>query len=597
MAVNAISATEIAVKKALEAFRKDLMPVLTLDLKTQFVAQVKQEVGAQLREDLRKEMKQLSSKVAKEISASSDTMKHLLTEQVRKIEHTNERIESSSMKAIKQPLKTKPGVLRASAVVKASALQNKARKPGSRKPVIGLPVGFAGPIADGYLSREDTAMSSARLLQNDARDLEVAAAEALPTLAMGALPTLETPGQIAVDAILNNDAFDICMAVVILIGAIMMAISLQYGIHDNLAVYDAVTAVLFSAELMARFFCYRWDFFRMEGCEWNIFDLIIVSCQLISVASQTSSAFSGLKSLRSLRGLRAIRSLRVLRALRLLRFVEEFRAVVASVLASLKSTLGVLLLFTFGLFLFGACITSEVLEETQAAGADNVNPLLVQYFGTLSSSMLSLYESVTGGLAWSVALNVFLEEEDYMMAFAYLVFIALCVFVLLNVVTAIFAGQALLALQDDQDAMIVKDIDMLFRKGDLKTGDITLEEFQSMLSVPEMVRLFKALNIDVSEARQLYRLLDTENVGVVDYNDFINGCLRLRGPAKSLELVLLMRDSAQMNAFTEKKLNTLSADLHSMQFVLSVVSQQIQLLTSAPTEDDSMTLRAEPTEE
>eukprot|EP00929_Paragymnodinium_shiwhaense_P100063 TRINITY_DN620_c0_g1_i4.p1 TRINITY_DN620_c0_g1~~TRINITY_DN620_c0_g1_i4.p1 ORF type:complete len:613 (+),score=169.42 TRINITY_DN620_c0_g1_i4:96-1841(+) len=569
MAVQATGAQEIAIKKALEAFRKELMPILQVDMKTYMVNQVKEELGAQMREELRNEMKKLSSKIAKDNSHNADTMKHILTEQVKKIDQTSKNIQSSTMKAIKQPVKTKPGARKS---VAAAVVQRQKKNPLSRKPTMA--------IDDEALKEEETATSQ---LLHDPRKLELQANELPPT---AVVPVLETDGQIAIDQILTHEAFDVVMAVVILVGAIMMGVSLQYGVHDYMGTYDIITCFLFSAELAARFYCYRWNFFKMEGFEWNIFDLCIVSLQLVSVVSQTSSAASGLKSLRGLRGLRAIRSLRVLRALRLLRFVEEFRGVVVSMLASLKSTLGVLSFFTFGLYLFGACIASEVLEQKRQLGEDAVNPMMLQYFGNLSSAMLCLYESVTGGLSWSLAMNIFIEEGDYMMAFAYVVFVAGCLFVLMNVVTAIFTGQAMLSMQDDQDAMIVKDIDMLFQKGELHSGDITWDEFQSMLSVPEMVHLFKALNIDVSEARQLYRLLDTENVGVVDYNEFISGCLRLRGPAKSLELVLLMKDSGLMNAWTEKKLNMLSAELQSVNFGLSVLSQQVQAL--APPAEEEM---------
>eukprot|EP00929_Paragymnodinium_shiwhaense_P031357 TRINITY_DN17583_c0_g1_i1.p1 TRINITY_DN17583_c0_g1~~TRINITY_DN17583_c0_g1_i1.p1 ORF type:complete len:590 (+),score=149.68 TRINITY_DN17583_c0_g1_i1:76-1845(+) len=579
--MQAPSGQDIAIKKALEEFRKQLAPVLAVDVKTQLISSVKDELSEQIKAELRKEMKLLSTKVAKDISQNSETMKHVLTEQVRKIEQTSKDMQSSTMKALKSPVKTKAGALRRS--VAAAMIQQK-RKPNSRKPTYQklsdvVPVCHT-ETGTSAIMEDDASTFNQSLLDADPRSVGLGAGE-LP--AASTTPLLETRGQVAVDKILNHESFDIVMAIIILVGAIMMGVSLQYGVHDYMFIYDVLAVFLFSVELLARFYCYRWAFFKMDGYEWNIFDLCIVLSQLISVVSQTSSATTGLKSLRGLRSLRAIRSLRVLRSLRLLRFVEEFRSVVISTMASLRSTLGVLSLFSFGLYLFGACICSEVWEQKRALGEHEINPQLDQYFGTLATSMLSLYESVTGGLSWSFTVSIFLENEDYMMAFAFCIFVALCVFVLLNVITAIFTGQAMLALQDDQDAMIVKDIDMLFQKQDLITGDITWEEFQGMLTVPEMVRLFKSLNIDVSEARQLYRLLDTESVGVVDYNEFINGCLRLRGPAKSLELVLLMKDTSQMNLWIEKKLNSLHAEMQSLQVSSSIVSQQIQGL--APPEE------------
>eukprot|EP00929_Paragymnodinium_shiwhaense_P002255 TRINITY_DN10245_c0_g1_i1.p1 TRINITY_DN10245_c0_g1~~TRINITY_DN10245_c0_g1_i1.p1 ORF type:complete len:593 (+),score=164.89 TRINITY_DN10245_c0_g1_i1:204-1982(+) len=583
MATPGTGGQDIAVRKALEAFRKDLMPILTLDMKAYLVKEVKEDLGKQLREELRKEMRSLSSKVAEDMSANSESVQKALEAQVKKLEESSKAIQSSSMKALKAPVKTK--ALRKS--VAAAAVQN--QRAGFRKLAAQAaqePLSSRMNSVDGPSSSEERSdeLFIQNLLTIDPRKVEVVMGEERREH-MQHVPILETEEQVAIDNVLNHWAFDVCMAAVILLGAFMMGVSLQYGVYAYLDIYDVVTAVLFSVELLARFYCYRWDFFLMNGYEWNVFDLFIVTGQLISLLGQTGSTASGFKSLRGLRGLRALRSLRLLRTLRLLRFVEEFRSVVSSMLASLKATIGVLLLFTFGLYLFGAVITNEVLERKWELGEDRVNPEMLHYFGTLTSSMLSLYESVTGGLAWSVTLSVFMDEGHYMMATAYVFFIAACVFVLLNVLTAIFTGHALLALQEDQDAMIVRDIDLLFQKGELYTGDINWQEFQSMLDMKEMVHLFRALNIDVSEARQLFRLLDTDNVGVVDYNEFIHGCLRLRGPAKSLELVLLMKDSSMMNAWTTKKLNMLSAEVQSVQFSLSVVSQQLQALAPAAEEE------------
>eukprot|EP00929_Paragymnodinium_shiwhaense_P109660 TRINITY_DN7613_c0_g2_i5.p1 TRINITY_DN7613_c0_g2~~TRINITY_DN7613_c0_g2_i5.p1 ORF type:complete len:557 (-),score=121.37 TRINITY_DN7613_c0_g2_i5:318-1988(-) len=538
--VQATLGSDIAVKKALEQFRQQLMPVLTVDLKTEFLKDVKDSIGEQLRQELRKEMKQLSSKVAKDVASTSENLNNILSEQVKKIEQTSKDIQTSS--TAKKP-----------AFVKAPVKSNK------RKSVTVMKQGFGrkptyrqlddSSFAENSEERPSgpTAEVPQRSLLDSPRQVEMSQGE---NVLKSNEPVLETAAQVAIDSVLTTEAFDIGMALVILTGAIMMGVSLQFGIDGYMYPFDVFSAVLFTLELMARFYCYRLKFFKMEGFEWNVFDLCIVICQIVAVLSQTSSATTGLKSLRGLRGLRAIRSLRVLRSLRLLRFVEEFRGVVTSMTASLKSTIGVLLLFTFGL-----------------------------YFGNLTTAMLTLYESVTGGLDWSLFMGIFLEEGNYILAFAYCSFIALCIFVLLNVLSAIFIGHALLGFHDDQDAMIVKDIDMLFLKGDLTSGDITWDEFQGMLGVREMVNLFKALNIDVSEARQLYRLLDTENVGVVDYQEFINGCLRLRGPAKSLELIQFMKDSSQMNTWTEKKLNAITGDVQGLRLGLLQVSQQMSALT------------------
>jgi len=50
------------------------------------------------------------------------------------------------------------------------------------------------------------------------------------------------------------------------------------------------------------------------------------------------------------------------------------------------------------------------------------------------------------------------------------------------------------------------------------------------------------LGVDVAEGEQLFHLLDTDKSGGVDSRELINGLLRLRGNAKSLDVALILRE-------------------------------------------------------
>eukprot|EP00929_Paragymnodinium_shiwhaense_P098421 TRINITY_DN5989_c0_g1_i3.p1 TRINITY_DN5989_c0_g1~~TRINITY_DN5989_c0_g1_i3.p1 ORF type:complete len:595 (-),score=152.16 TRINITY_DN5989_c0_g1_i3:76-1860(-) len=572
-----------AVHKALREFRRDLIPTLQVDLKDHLIKQAKEELTDHLRQELRKEIKQLSNKMNKEMAANSNTIKNILSEQVKKMEQSSKAIDQSTLnlKHIKAFSKSKPGQLSSGRKSTALALRKlpsrgaETIKDAAEKATKALEGSGYAPLASAGGPGDSGDVGAALLGASGQRTLEIAVNDddVPPEPVEETLPA--TPLQESIAQFLNHWLFDAGMAIILVIGAVLMGVSLEFGIDAYMDYYDIACAVIFTIELAARLYCYRSAFFTMEGYEWNIFDMVIVVCQLAACLSQTSSAASGFKSLRGLKGLRTLRSLRVLRTLRLVRFVEEFRSVIVSLLAALKSTIGILLLLVLGLYLFGASMAQEVLDRRHEV-ADGASPELEKYFGSLSAAMLSLYESVTGGLTWSIAMNVLLEEQAYTMAVIYVAFITLVFFVLLNVITAVFTGQAVIALQDDQDLMVIKDIDALFLKGDLQCGDITWGEFRSMVHTPEMTNLFKSLNIDTSEARQLFRLLDTQGVGTLDYQEFIDGCLRLRGPAKSLELVKLMKEHTAMNIWTEQKLNGLDQHVVHVANGLSKLSHQLQ---------------------
>merc|ERR1719329_1794652 len=76
-----------------------------------------------------------------------------------------------------------------------------------------------------------------------------------------------------------------------------------------------------------------------------------------------------------------------------------------------------------------------------------------------------------------------------------------------------------------------------------------------------MTSLFKSLNICSSEAPLLYVLLDENEDGYLDYDEFINGALRLRGPARSLELAMFTKETTKAQRWTSAKLQDLERQL------------------------------------
>lgn len=165
---------------------------------------------------------------------------------------------------------------------------------------------------------------------------------------------------------------------------------------------------------------------------------------------------------------------------------------------------------------------------------------------------------------WSEPLAVLETVGSAYSKVFFILFLAFWLFFFCNLITSVFVGRAMQTLGEEQDATIVRCIDAIFTAAELKTGDITWSEFNSMMNLPEMGELFKSINIDVSEARNLFHLLDADNVGILDHTELIDGCLRLRGPAKSLELSLLMVETNRMNQWSVKKMHHIESQIKSV---------------------------------
>ena len=85
--------------------------------------------------------------------------------------------------------------------------------------------------------------------------------------------------------------------------------------------------------------------------------------------------------------------------------------------------------------------------------------------------------------------------------------------------------------------IIISDSDFVLGRSQ---GDWEL--FESKLGTPQIQEFFMAIDVDQSEAKGLFHLLDLDHSGGVSAEEFINGCLRLRGPAKALDLALLIQE-------------------------------------------------------
>jgi len=128
---------------------------------------------------------------------------------------------------------------------------------------------------------------------------------------------------------------------------------------------------------------------------------------------------------------------------------------------------------------------------------------------------------------------------------------------MLNLVTGIFVDSAQESINDSKDLDLVNRIHDLFLLTDVdNSGCITWDEFRGYVDQPQMVEYFKLLDLDpsVETARELWLLLDERQVNEISSEDFICGCLRLRGSARSIDMVTLMQD--------------VSTNFHSMQVIL-----------------------------
>merc|ERR1719491_1999375 len=130
---------------------------------------------------------------------------------------------------------------------------------------------------------------------------------------------------------------------------------------------------------------------------------------------------------------------------------------------------------------------------------------------------------------------------------------------MMNVITGVFVESALSAAKNLKDIELRDKMRSMFLQADAdESGLISWEEFSKHLQDRTMERCFELLDMDISEARGLFTLLDTDCSGEVDAEEFVMGCLRLQGAAKAIDLATLMYFNKRISNWWQTQM----ADVH-----------------------------------
>jgi Ca2+-binding EF-hand superfamily protein len=369
----------------------------------------------------------------------------------------------------------------------------------------------------------------------------------------------------------RSPPYEAVSAAVILLNAMFIVIKTEYqavNVYSNMTA-DTVIAFylvadlfcfIFLTDLVVRLFAERANFFQSKEKWWNVLDLIIVTmCMIETVAhwlpsaSPSSSLQAFLGKFSMLRIIRLLRVIRFTRAIRLSNFFRELRMMVYSLAGAMKSLAWAIVLIIIFLLIFGVFFTDGVTGHVHVARADGKLAVgeadLVSYFGSLQGSTTSLYMAMSGGMDWGDAYSV-LNPLSFEYKLMFLGFVTFAIFALLNVVTAVFVESAMQRSQNDREFVVQQELDQklqfmdtmqrVFEELDVDdSGTLTVDEFEKQIQDENILSYLSTLELDVAQVRTLLTLLDRDQNGEVDIEEFVTGCLRLKGGAKSLDMAML----------------------------------------------------------
>merc|ERR1719215_1191144 len=200
---------------------------------------------------------------------------------------------------------------------------------------------------------------------------------------------------------------------------------------------------------------------------------------------------------------------------------------------------------------------SEFFQQSDTDINDPLSKELMETFGGIYLSMGALFMSISGGADWHEFMVPLMRIHPLWgpLFMGYIFFMS---FGVMNVVVAAVVATTAEVHSKDQEAFVKQELSNIesyqrkvkqfFREADHdNNGTLSWEEFESHMRDGKVKAFFSALQLDVSKAHILFELLDTDGSGEVNLDEFLDGCIRLKGQARSIDLNLLLLQSEKLS--------------------------------------------------
>merc|ERR1719329_295761 len=213
------------------------------------------------------------------------------------------------------------------------------------------------------------------------------------------------------------------------------------------------------------------------------------------------------------------------------------------------------------MYIFAVMFTKAAADVFVEPGGLQKHKVLAELYGSVGRSMYTLFLAVFGGDSWRMLAEP-LFECGWAYAFIFFFHGSFMFLAVLNIVTGVFVENSTSMASQDLDLVIedklesneevVRKLRDLFGEFEEVSGEfersgcVTEEIFEKLLEHERMRVYFQAMGIEVDEAHGLFQLLDADSKGVVNLDEFVMGCLRLRGDARTVDVVTLMYENKRV---------------------------------------------------
>lgn len=367
--------------------------------------------------------------------------------------------------------------------------------------------------------------------------------------------------------LVQHKVFEGLCTSVIFLNAIFIGVSVQYAVdHPHDQTTPLITSVdyfflgFYVVELFSKLVAFRLQFFLNEDWRWNSFDLLLVLTGIYDFIADVADLESsgGTQNITIMRIFRLLKMLKMLRVVRVMRSFRELRLMLYSIVGSVRSLMWATLMLALIMYIFGLCFLQGAILYLSGSEQDAaIVELIEEHWSSVPAAMKSLFLAVSGGNDWS-AYAESVEATGTMYYVLFLFYISFLAIVVLNILTGIFVDVSVDAAQVDRDNVIQSALEQRVDhnqvKDMLQSGNtLTREHLASRLKEKEVQELFSSLELRDEDAEELFDEFDKAGKKGVDTDEFAAALLKLKGEARSVDMVTLGADckrySEQLDIF------------------------------------------------
>lgn len=349
--------------------------------------------------------------------------------------------------------------------------------------------------------------------------------------------------RVRMNDLVASDKFDMASGMVVILNAFYIGYQTDWvakhwtdSVPAWFMVGDVAFCIITVLEVAIRIIALGGRFFYIEGCGWNWFDFVVASTQVLDVVMTLTANGDGGGKLASARMLKLAR---IFRIARIASVFPQLHIIISSIVDSLGSLFWTLVMIFAFLYGVAIALTQLVNDHKMLMGTEHMEAHeeeILELYGTLHKSMLSLYMVISEGIHWSELSDPLAENVSPWMNIVFVLFVGFMIFAMMNIITANFVDNAMkIAARAESDECLAQLWKMM--EGNVGVGEhVTKDVFVSHFDQPGMSKFLELTDADGEDPEQIFGLIDESGDGKLDADEFVECCGRLMGGAKALQV-------------------------------------------------------------